>query len=41
VGPLASFDGADTWVEHPFKDGLALIGDAGASSDPSFGQGLF
>jgi 2-polyprenyl-6-methoxyphenol hydroxylase-like FAD-dependent oxidoreductase len=27
-------------VDHPYKDGVALIGDAAASSDPSWGQGL-
>jgi menaquinone-9 beta-reductase len=40
AGPLASFDGADSWVEHPYKDGIALIGDAAATSDPTWGQGL-
>ena len=40
VGPLATFDCADTWVEHPFKDGIVLVGDAAASSDPSYGCGL-
>lgn len=40
MGPLASFLGADTWVDHPYADGVALIGDAAASSDPSWGQGL-
>lgn len=40
AGPLASFDAADTWVEHPYRDGVALIGDAAASADPSWGQGL-
>lgn len=40
AGPLATFEGADTWVEHPYRDGLALIGDAAASSDPCFGCGL-
>lgn len=40
VGPLATFDGADTWVEHPYKEGVVLIGDAAATSDPSWGQGL-
>jgi 2-polyprenyl-6-methoxyphenol hydroxylase-like FAD-dependent oxidoreductase len=39
-GPLATFDGADAWVDHPYKDGVVLIGDAAASSDPSWGQGL-
>lgn len=40
VGPLATFDGADVWVEHPYKAGVALIGDAAATSDPTWGQGL-
>ena len=40
VGPLATFDGTDTWVEHPYTEGLVLIGDAAASSDPAWGQGL-
>ena len=40
VGPLATFNGANTWVEHPYKNGVALIGDATASSDPAWGQGL-
>lgn len=40
AGPLATFSGADTWVDHPYRNGVALIGDAAASSDPSWGQGL-
>jgi menaquinone-9 beta-reductase len=40
VGPLATFDGADIWVEHPYTEGVVLIGDAAATSDPSWGQGL-
>jgi menaquinone-9 beta-reductase len=40
VGPLATFDGADTWVDHPYKVGVALAGDAAAASDPTWGQGL-
>ena len=40
VGPLATFDGTDNWVEHPYKDGVALIGDAAATSDPTWGQGM-
>jgi 2-polyprenyl-6-methoxyphenol hydroxylase-like FAD-dependent oxidoreductase len=39
TGPLATFDGADTWVPHPYRDGIALLGDAAASNDPSLGQG--
>lgn len=40
VGPLASFRCGHFWVDHPYKAGLALIGDAAATSDPAFGQGL-
>lgn len=40
AGPLATFDCADTWVDHPYHKGVALIGDAAAASDPSWGQGL-
>ncbi len=40
AGPLATFDGADSWVEHPYRDAVALIGDAAATSDPTWGQGL-
>ena len=40
VGPLASFDMTETWVEHPYQGGVALIGDAAGSSDPTWGQGL-
>jgi menaquinone-9 beta-reductase len=40
IGPLASFDVSDNWVEHPYRDGVVLIGDAAATSDPTYGQGL-
>ena len=40
VGPLATFRGADTWVAHPYHHGVALLGDAAATSDPTWGQGL-
>ena len=39
-GPLATFDGGDSWVKHPYRSGVALVGDAAATSDPSFGQGM-
>jgi 2-polyprenyl-6-methoxyphenol hydroxylase-like FAD-dependent oxidoreductase len=39
-GPLATFDADDTWVEHPYREGVVLIGDAAAACDPSYGQGL-
>jgi 2-polyprenyl-6-methoxyphenol hydroxylase-like FAD-dependent oxidoreductase len=40
AGPLAEFEGADSWVSSPGKPGLALIGDAAAATDPSWGNGL-
>jgi 2-polyprenyl-6-methoxyphenol hydroxylase-like FAD-dependent oxidoreductase len=40
IGPLASFNAPDTWVERPYRDGIVLVGDAAAASDPSFGCGL-
>ena len=40
IGPLASFDVSDSWVEHPYRDGVALLGDAAATTDPTYGQGL-
>jgi menaquinone-9 beta-reductase len=40
VGPLVTFHASDTCVDHPYAGGIALIGDAAAASDPSWGQGL-
>ena len=40
IGPLASFEGGDSWVEHPYRAGIALLGDAAGTTDPSFGQGM-
>src|SRR5690349_6321874 len=40
AGPLATFSGAETWIKHPYHAGVALVGDAAAASDPSWGQGL-
>jgi 2-polyprenyl-6-methoxyphenol hydroxylase-like FAD-dependent oxidoreductase len=40
IGPLASFECTDVWVDHPYRGGVALVGDAAASNDPSWGQGL-
>jgi menaquinone-9 beta-reductase len=40
IGPLASFDGGDYWVDHPYRNGVALLGDAAGTTDPSFGQGM-
>jgi 2-polyprenyl-6-methoxyphenol hydroxylase-like FAD-dependent oxidoreductase len=40
AGPLATFPGVYEWVERPYKDGVALVGDAACTSDPTWGQGL-
>jgi menaquinone-9 beta-reductase len=40
AGLLASFEGASSWVKHPARDGIVLIGDAAGASDPAFGSGL-
>jgi menaquinone-9 beta-reductase len=40
TGPLASFNAADHWVDHPYREGVVLIGDAAAAADPSFGSGI-
>jgi menaquinone-9 beta-reductase len=40
AGPLAAFPGADCWIDRPYRDGVVLIGDAAAASDPSWGCGL-
>lgn len=40
AGPLATFEGADSWVKHPYRNSIALIGDTAATSDPTWGQGL-
>jgi 2-polyprenyl-6-methoxyphenol hydroxylase-like FAD-dependent oxidoreductase len=40
AGPLATFDSADSWAEHPYREGVVLVGDAAAANDPSFGEGL-
>jgi menaquinone-9 beta-reductase len=39
IGPLASFEGAPSWVSHAFRNGVVLIGDAAAAADPCFGCG--
>ena len=40
LGPLAAFEAGYFWVDHPYREGVALIGEAAATSDPSFGQGM-
>jgi 2-polyprenyl-6-methoxyphenol hydroxylase-like FAD-dependent oxidoreductase len=40
AGPFASFDGSHRWVDKPYRDGVVLIGDAAAATDPAWGRGL-
>ena len=40
AGPLATFDGRTTWAESAYRSGVALVGDAAANTDPTWGQGL-
>jgi 2-polyprenyl-6-methoxyphenol hydroxylase-like FAD-dependent oxidoreductase len=40
AGPFASFDGSHRWVDRPYREGVALIGDAAAATDPAWGRGL-
>ena len=40
AGPLATFDGRTTWAESAYRNGVALVGDAAANTDPTWGQGL-
>lgn len=39
-GPLGAFFTNDSWVDHPFSDGLVLIGDAAGITDPMWGLGI-
>jgi 2-polyprenyl-6-methoxyphenol hydroxylase-like FAD-dependent oxidoreductase len=40
AGPFASFDGSHRWVEQPCREGVVLVGDAAAATDPTWGRGL-
>ena len=40
AGPLATFDGRTVWAEAAYHNGVALVGDAAANTDPTWGQGL-
>jgi 2-polyprenyl-6-methoxyphenol hydroxylase-like FAD-dependent oxidoreductase len=39
-GPLATFNGAASYVQSPYREGVGLVGDAAGTSDPAWGQGL-
>lgn len=40
AGPLATFEGTTTYVESAYQNGVVLVGDAAANTDPTWGQGL-
>lgn len=40
IGPMATWSGTRLWVDHPYQKGVALIGSAACTSDPSWGQGM-
>jgi menaquinone-9 beta-reductase len=40
VGPCRTFPADDTWTDHPFTEGIVLIGDAAGHTNPLIGQGL-
>ena len=40
AGPAHSYGSADTWTEHPYAEGVVLVGDAAGYNDPIIGQGL-
>src|SRR5262249_29303997 len=40
IGPLATFESTAHWVDLPYREGVALVGDAAGTSDPVWGQGL-
>lgn len=39
-GPLAAFRSSDRWLKTPYRDGLAVVGDAAGVSDPTWGMGI-
>ena len=40
AGPCATYPGDDTWTEHPYAEGVVLVGDAAGWNDPIIGEGL-
>jgi 2-polyprenyl-6-methoxyphenol hydroxylase-like FAD-dependent oxidoreductase len=39
-GPLAAFEASDSWIRTPYRDGLAVVGDAAGVTDPTWGMGI-
>ncbi|HET6964544.1 MAG TPA: NAD(P)/FAD-dependent oxidoreductase [Acidimicrobiales bacterium] len=40
AGPCATYPGDDTWTDHPYGDGVVLVGDSAGWNDPIIGEGL-
>lgn len=40
IGPCGAVPGTDSWTDHPYAEGIVLIGDAAGHNDPSVGCGL-
>ena len=40
AGPCATYPGDDTWTDHPYADGVVLVGDSAGWNDPIIGEGL-
>lgn len=40
IGLFATIAASDGWVDHPYGDGVVLIGDAAGATDPTWGQGM-
>ncbi len=40
ISPCIAYPNHDSWVDHPVREGVVLIGDAAGRNDPIIGQGL-
>ncbi len=40
ASPCIAYPNHDSWVDHPVREGVVLIGDAAGRNDPILGQGL-
>ncbi|MFI5319820.1 MAG: FAD-dependent oxidoreductase [Myxococcota bacterium] len=40
AGPCRSYANQDAWIDQPYAEGVALVGDAAGWNDPIAGQGL-
>jgi len=40
AGPCNAYPNADSWTNHPYAEGVVLVGDAAGHNDPINGQGV-